>query len=275
MQNLQTKLKLERVAEQSKTLSEPIYPAGESSKWKIPKKSTNDKQATATASKSPIVPSPDLKASAVQQPSIVYERNKPSRLVNAPPTDFELKPSRLVNAPTSEFELKPSRLVNTPSEFETPAKRAKLEHTESSPSTAQSMLSGLFSFAKTVVRSVATSLGTSETIAETAAPEIEPRRFQFQSNGKSTSSPSIFTFNGLTTNAVETESPEKFQSSTPANDRLYRLRQNLAANQKKEVPETQASPANILDDIMMTDDEDDTRNSDVTNDSDDGKKSIL
>lgn len=152
-----------------------------------------------------------------------------------------------------------------------PAKKLKLAiaTTDEPPAECSSVFSGFFAFAKNVVKSVATSLGSAGSDHQQPRNgynlENDDKRCEFESRTSESSKNSVFRFTGSSEDRKQQQvSSSAILSPTPANDRLAKLRQDLVKNQKK------ITNGNEDEDVIMTDDED-TVQSDLTNDSDDGK----
>lgn len=159
----------------------------------------------------------------------------------------------------------------SPSDADLPTKKVKVAlETPAEATSSSSVFTGFFAFAKNVVRTVATSFGSATDLEprknDNNNVRIEDKRFEFQPRSEIADN-SVFRF----TAAAQSPQSRLILSPTPANDRLARLRQDLVTNQQKDPKSVLTNCVDALnDDVIMTDDED-TAQSNVTNDSDDGK----
>lgn len=231
LEKLQKQIKLERAAREASKLSTN----SSLTSLKIPKKTSKQDNKTVPI-ESPSKLSLPIESKTQREP-----------------------PASLSTSKTSN--LKRGSLSDTP-----PAKKSKLEPTVSDKN--PSLFSGLFSFAKNVVRTVAITLGSSSENQSNNTTNVEPNdtRFEFEPRNETTEN-AVFRFTAGSKS--QDDVPNVISSPTPANDRLARLRQDLIKTQKKD-PIIVSESANY-DDVIMTDDEEDTTTqSNLTNDSDDG-----
>lgn len=169
----------------------------------------------------------------------------------------------ILNTPKNTLPKRPSSTTDE----KLPDKKPKLELETARPEPS-SMFSGILAVGKYIVLK---AFGQKQDSPPDNPSSVkEDTTFQFNPRNEITKSP-VFRFTAGAERQLSVDSA--IQSPTPANDRLARLRQNLAKNQEKESSSRpiiiSGSVADLNDDVVMTDDEDNVQ-SNVTDDSDDG-----